>query len=399
MSEGVPAVEEESPGRLFVPSLALTTYAEQNLNLFSSFFLLDIALTFGVTVGAASQIATISAVASMLVGLVVSVLSVRFSHKLLLLAGAAIITVGVLGCSLAPSFMFMQIFYPLDGVGSVIATSMGYALVGKFLPLEKRSKAIGWIVAAASLTYVIGGPLGGFIAGVGSWRSVLLWYFLPVSVVGLILAYFSIPSTPREQQAAIGKEAYLSSLKQVLLNKSAAACLACTALYYVSFMWGIYAITFYRTRFSVPLEYASIILLGNTLAIALGSIAGGRLVNRFGRKRLLILSLGSASVLMAIFVYMPFLWIVWPLDMLSTFLRGMGGTAGYSLGLEQAPKARGTMMSLLSVFGSLGAALGIALSGPVLDNFGFLVLVPILGVFGVASVVLNYFTVTDPYKT
>ena len=59
MSEGVPAVEEESPGRLFVPSLALTSYAEQNLNLFLLFFLLDIALTFGVSVGAASQIGAI----------------------------------------------------------------------------------------------------------------------------------------------------------------------------------------------------------------------------------------------------------------------------------------------------------------------------------------------------
>ena len=46
----------------------------------------------------------------MIVGLLMSVLSVRFGHKSLLLAGASIITVGVLGCSLAPSFTFMQIF-------------------------------------------------------------------------------------------------------------------------------------------------------------------------------------------------------------------------------------------------------------------------------------------------
>jgi DHA1 family inner membrane transport protein len=384
---------------LFVLSLALNAYAEQNLNMFVSLFLLDIALTFQVSVGTASQISMISAVASIFVGLLMGVLSVRFSHKSLLLAGSVIIIIGVLGCFLAPNFAFLLVFFPLDGVGSVIVMAMGAALIGKFLPLEKRSKALGWMVASSTLAFVIGSPLASFIAGAGSWRSVLLWFFLPVSVAGLVLVYFNVPSPTSRQQVAIGKGIYLSSFKQVLISRSATACLASQALFYVSQTgWGLFAMTFYRTRFSVPLEYASLILLFMTLSMALGAVVGGRLVNRFGRKHLTILSFGLASILIIIFVYMPYLWIVLPLDLASTCLRGMGFAAASSLNLEQVPQSRGTMMSLSGMFGSLGSVIGVTIAGRVLDQYGFLVLTPILGAFGVVSVFVIYFLVKDPKK-
>jgi predicted MFS family arabinose efflux permease len=399
MSNELSSAEKKSVGRLFVLSLVLNGYAEQSLNLLLGLFLMNIALTFQVSWGTVSQIGTISAVAAIFAGLLVGALSVRFSHKLLLLAGSLIITVGLLGCFLAPNFTFMEVFYPLDGVGSVMVLAMGSALIGSFLPLEKRAKAIGWMVASATLAFVIGSLVVSLIPGAGNWRSVLLWYFLPVSVAGLVLAYFNVPSTPSKQQVAIGKDAYLSSLRQVLINRSAAACLAATALFGVSQTgWGLFAITFYRTRFSVPLEYAAVILLFMTLTMTIGAVVGGRLVNRFGRKRLTMLSFGLASILIVIFVYMPYLWIVLILDLLSTFLRGLGFAAASNLSLEQVPQARGTMMSLSGMFASLGAVIGVTVSGIVLDRYGFLVLTPILGAFGVASVISTYFFVKDPYK-
>jgi len=406
-----PKLDEKRPGRLFVLSVALNGYAEQSLNLLLSLFLLDIALTFQVSVGAASQVVMISSVASIFVGLLMGALSVRFSHKSLLLAGAAIIVVGVLGCFFAPNFTFMQIFYPLDGVGSVIVIAMGSALFGRLLPLENRAKAMGWLVASGTLAYVIGSPLASLIAGPSSWRYVLLWFFLPISIAGLILAYFNIPSTPREQQDAIGKETYLSSFKQVLRNRSAAACLLVTTLFVVAGIWPIYAMTFYRTRFSVSLEYASLILVAMTLVYAIGSISGGQLVNKFGRQRLAIMGCGLSTVVRMIFIFMPYLWIVLPLDIISATLGGIGMAAAYNLVLEQVPQARGTMMSLTQMSGALGAIIGVVIggiildkftsftvNGPVLDPNGFLILVPALGIFGIASITANYLFMKDPCR-
>jgi predicted MFS family arabinose efflux permease len=411
MSDGAQQPSEKQPGKLFVPSLVINAYSEQSLNLLLSLFLLDIALTFQVSVGAASQIVMLSSVASILVGLLMGALSVKFSHKMLVLAGASIILIGLIGCFIAPNFFFMQIFYPLDGAGSVIVLAMGSALIGRFLPLEKRAKAMGWFVASGTLAWVIGAPLAGFIAGAAGWRYVLLWFFLPISIVGLALAYFNIPSTPKETRGPIGKEVYLGIFKQVLNNKSAAACLVVTTLFCISGIWLVYAMTFYRTRFSIPLESTSLILVALSLIAAVGSIAGGRLVNKYGRQRLAILCCGLSAILKLFFVFLPYVWIVLPLDLTAALLGGIGLVAAYNLVLEQIPQARGTMMSLTWVSGSLGAIIGIIIggaildgfttltsSGPVLDPNGFLVLVPVFAIFGLASITVNYLFMKDPCK-
>lgn len=397
----------KQPRKLFVFSVALNGYAEQSLNLMLGLFLLDIAATFQVAVGTASQISIISSIAAICAGLVMGALSVRFSHKVLLMAGATIIIVGLLGCFFAPNFTFMQFFYPLDGIGSLMVVAMGAALFGRFLPLENRPKAMGWLASSATLAYVIGAPLSGFIAGAASWRYVLLWFFLPISIAGLILAYINIPPTPKEKQGVIGKGTYLSSFKQVLMNRSAAACLTSVMLYMVSHAWGLYAMTFYRTRFAVTLQGTSLILLFVTMTYTIGAVVGGRLVNRVGRQRLTILCATVASTLMVIFVFMPNLWIVLPLDILSTLFRGVGFTAAYNLGLEQVPQARGTYMSLSGMFFSLGSIIGTSIGSIVLNQFtvetvlnpaGFTVLVPILGIFGFTAVLVNYFFIKDPCK-
>jgi len=393
------SIRDKAPGKLFVPSLALTMYADANLNMFLSLFLIDIALTFGVSVGVASQIGMISAIATIVAGILMGALSVKYSYKCLLLIGAAIITVGVFGCYLAPSFAFVQFFYPFDGIGSVMASAMSFALIGSLLPLEKRSRAVGWAMAAGSLTFVIGAPLSVFIAAIAGWRSVLLWLFLPISFVGIVLAYFGIPSVSNEQKSTSNIETYISSFKRVLLNKSAVACLLGYSFFNASQVWGLFAVTFYRTRFSVPIEYASIILVMMTLTVALGSVAGGRLVIRFGRKRLAVFSLGLSSALIVLFVSIPCLWIVIVLDLTSVLFRGVGFVATTNLTLEQIEQSRGTIMSLSGVFCALGGAIGVAVGGSVLDNFGFLLLAVVFGTIALMAVLIIYFFVKDPYKT
>jgi MFS transporter, DHA1 family, inner membrane transport protein len=411
MSDKAPLPSQKQHGRFFILSVALNGYAEQSLNLLLGLFLIDIAVTFRVSVGAASQLALISSFAAIFMGLIMGVLSVRFSHKSLLLIGATIVTVGVLGCFFAPNFTFMQIFYPLDGVGSVIVVAMGYALFGRFLSLEKRAKATGWLVASGTLAFVIGAPIAGFIAGASSWRNSLLWFFLPISIAGLILAYFHVPSTPREKQNPIAKESYLSSFKLVLTNRSAAAVLPVSAFWVVAQIWSLYGLTFYRTRFLVSLEYTSLILVVLALLLAIGGVFGGRLVDRFGRQRLAILCCGITVLLRVVFIFIPFFWIVLILDLASAFVGGIGTAAAYNLVLEQLPQARGTMMSLTGMAGYLGAIIGVIIGGAVLDRFtsltsngpildptSFQVLVPIISAFGFVSIILNYLFIKDPCR-
>ena len=403
MSEGAFAGEKVPVKRRFVPSLALAFFGTGMLDVVASLFLVDIALAFfgssdKAAIGTASQIVAFSSAAAVTFGLLNGFLSIRFKHKSLLLFGALCIVVGAVGSFFAPSFFFLQIFYPLDGIGTIVVGAMAFALIGGILPLENRPRAISWVVAGAILSSAIGFPVAGFIAGIAGWRSFLLWYVLPISVVALALAFFSIPLVPAKQQAEVGRGAYLSSFKQVLLNKSAVACLVGNMFLSAAGVWSFFAATFWRLQFLLSVQSVAVLTLGVVLVYALGSLIGGRLVNRVGRKRLVVSTWLLRGVLIAAIVFMPEFWTALAMSFLATLVGGFAVAAGPSLSIEQAPKSRGTMMSVSGVFGSLGATLGVSAGGLALSQFGYQLLGLTFGVFGVAAASIIYFLAKDPCR-
>jgi len=170
--------------QLFVPSLVLAYFSTWILEALTGIFLKDIALTFfgssdPLLIATASQLVTISSGVSVVFGVLLGLLSVRFSHKKLLLIGVLCVVLGTLGCFFAPSFLLMQVFFPVEGIGTAMVSAMSFALVGEFLVLNRRPKASGWILA--------GGPLGGIVGSLvisyfftspEGWRSFLLWFTL-----------------------------------------------------------------------------------------------------------------------------------------------------------------------------------------------------------------------------
>jgi predicted MFS family arabinose efflux permease len=136
--------------------------------------LLDIARSFEVQVGTAGLTASVGAISGVVFGLLMAVLSVRFNHKIFLLIGLVCTCLAALGFFLAPTFLLLLV--PNIGVGAGIAmvTAMAYSIIGDVYPLEKRGRAIGVIVSATTLAYVIGAPTIDIIADWGGWRLVMI---------------------------------------------------------------------------------------------------------------------------------------------------------------------------------------------------------------------------------
>ena len=93
-----------STGTLFLPSLAISNFATGPLGVLITLLLIDIALTFEVSLGVMGQINTLSSVVSVIFGLFMGILSVRFRHKSLLIIGLLCVGVSALGCFLASNF-------------------------------------------------------------------------------------------------------------------------------------------------------------------------------------------------------------------------------------------------------------------------------------------------------
>ena len=259
-----------------VKSLVITQLATIPNDILTSVVLIDIGLTFERSVGEMGQIFTVNSIAAMVTALLMSILSIRYSRKLLLVFGVGLIVSSSLGCFLAPSYIVMLIVYPLTGIGVVMVHSMAMALVGEHLPVEKRSSAIGFIFGSPFVLGVVSGPIVGIITGWG-WRLAFLGYALPISLVCLVIAIIGIPSdTTRSIESR-----YVKAFKKVLSNRSAVACLIGTILFNVAFVSLVFSFSFFRQKFSVPIGWVGVYMAGLSICYVLGSISSGKIVGKF----------------------------------------------------------------------------------------------------------------------
>ncbi len=393
--------EKESSKKHFISSLGLAFFATGNLDILVIVFMVDIAATFlgstdVITVSIASQILMLSSLVALVFGLFNSILSAKYNHKSLLLLGVFFVILSTIGCFLAPEFIFLQFFFSLDGAGTVIVGAMAIAIIGELLPLEKRSKAIGWVIAGGLSASAIGAAMAGILESIWGWRSYLVVYVLPVSIVAFILVFYSVPKKSAVQKTSGSAKSYLRSFRQVLYNKSAIACLIGNTFINSAGVWFSFASSFMRQEFNVSVQVVSFLVLGVILTYALGSVIGGYLVDKFGRKRFVVFSYFFRGLLIAATVLMPNFLSVVIMSFLAMFVGGFGITAGRSLTLEQAPKSRGTMMSMNEAFWSLGRVIGAVIGGLILGQYGYQTLGIALGTFGIiASLIISFFA-QDP---
>jgi len=376
----------------------MASFASGPIAVLAALLLIDIGNTFNTSVGVAAQVNTAYSIAAFVLALLTGVLSVRFSHKSLLLLGVLLMTVSALGCFLAEDFTSLLAFYSLSGAGYAIANPMTFTLVGEHFPLEKRPRAIGWIVAGGALAYVIGAPLIALMSGFGGWRFPLLGFVLPILLTTLLTAFLGLPSASASRGISSDMKAHLS-FKEILMNRSAVACLIGDTLRSAAFVAILlYSMSFFRQRFLMPMELASLVLLGAASSYALGSLSTGRLVNRVGRRPSTVLTALLSGILTVSYVLVPHVSLSILSMLLGSWSFGMLASSANSLSLEQLPRLRGTMMSMDTAVLNIGSALGTMAGGLSLLSFGYEGMGSGLGTVGIAAAMVFFLLAKDPTR-
>jgi predicted MFS family arabinose efflux permease len=398
MSEGTTFSGKKIQNKLFLPALAFAVFATTIIDVAAPLLLTDIAKTFQVQIGIAGSIRSGSSIAGVIFGLLVAVFSVRFKHKSLLLLGLVFESMAGLGSFLAPTLQFLYLSHFFEGIGSVMVAAMTYSLVGEFYPLEKRGKAIGWIVAAGSFGFIIGAPIIGIIANIANWRAVMLWFVLPVSLASLVFSYVIIKPKKTEKENRVSAP-ILAGCKQALSNKSVLGCLIGAMFFASAAAMSVFLVSFWKYQFSINTSMGSITILVNSIVAALGGIIAGRLLNRVGRKLMGVVAGLAESLLIIFTVLMPNFALSWGLSAGRIWCYGLATTAFASLTLEQIPKFRGTTMSLSGAFSGLGTLLGITIGGLALDLYNYQAMGIVLGMSGIVSIIVIAFLVRNPENT
>jgi MFS family permease len=179
-----------------------------------------------------------------------------------------------------------------------------------------------------------------------------------------------------------------------------------TAFFSFAFVFGsmVLEVTFLRQVFSLSPGFAALTgALAGTVIISVSAIVGGHIVNRVGRKRLTVLSLFLAGLLILVSYFMQDLSIFLAFRYTASVFIGFIAAGASNLMLEQVPQFRGTAMSLSSAFSGVGTAVGISVAGAVLNLYanptiGFQALGLTVGAFAFVGALINLSFARDPIR-
>jgi len=359
-----------------------------------SLLLIEISITFGVSIGVAGQIQTFSATFSTIMALLMSVLSIKLKHKKLLQYGLLAYTTSAILCAIAPNFLLMAIAYSFVGIASAIVNPMINTLIGELLPVDERSAAIGSVNSFRAFTYLLTAPIVGYIAKIYDWRMPFLFFLFPVSLISLIAATMGVPFEGKEISE---NRRFLKGFTDIISNRSAVACIL-GSVFAQAAWFGVLAFSasFFRQRFGVGVDQASLYLSAIAGCFMMGSYLSGRVIYLFGRKRVTIYGVLFFSVLSMVYMFVSSMWMALFTVLLISLFSALRFTSSISLTLEQDPSLRGTLMSLNTAALSFGRVIGAAVGGFSLVLFGWVGVGFFMSVLGFVAACLYAFIAIDP---
>lgn len=382
--------------RLLIPSLFVSQLSTRPIGILTGFILVDIAQTFGTTVGVMGQIITAASLAGMIVAPILAALSIRYKPRTLLLTGITLITISSLGCSFVFNYASMLLFYSLSGLGAAMVTPMIMTIIGEKIPEEKRSGTIGLIIASTPMLSTIMGLTITHIMSRG-WKTAYLLVVFPITFISLVLATLGLQRTTDNDVTEQPKTSIREGFRQIIGHRSALACLLGTVLSRMAWggvMW--YMVSFYRQAFEMPTELVGVIWSANTFVFVIGSLMVGRVVPKVGRKK----TTGLMSLLIGIFIILftniPSYYASVAAVLLVTIFSAVWSSSSNDLSLVQVPEYSGAMMSLNSGSSMLGNALGTAIGGLCLTFGGYSLFGLVLGIMSVVAFLTISLFVRDP---
>lgn len=114
--------------------------------------------------------------------------------KRLYLGGLIVFTISSLLCGLSPGVGWLIGFRALQGMGAVMISALGAALVTEAFPGSERGRALGIIGAVVSLGIALGPTVGGLLIGLSDWRTIFL-VNVPIGIFASFVVARSVPSS------------------------------------------------------------------------------------------------------------------------------------------------------------------------------------------------------------
>ncbi|WP_425091154.1 MFS transporter [Tropicimonas sp. S265A] len=319
----------------------------------------------GITPARAGLMMTVYALAYAISSPILVAATGRVGRRKILFLGLGVFAVGMLGCALSTAEGALWLSRIIAAAGAGIFTPVSAAVAAGLSAPERRASALAAVFFGITLAQVAGIPVGAFIAYEIGWRPAF-WVVLALSVPCLWLVWTRVPRGLQFQPVA------LVDLRRVLKQGPLMLAVAFTSV----FLGAIYVVyTFMAPVLAAQMGFGStmislaLLIFGGGAVI--GNIVGGALADRIGPERTLMMLCISQIALMPVFSFLPLALPVVLGLIIAWSVCGWSFMAPQQARLiSRAPDVAPVVLSLNAAAIYVGAAVGSALGGGVLNLAG-----------------------------
>jgi predicted MFS family arabinose efflux permease len=269
------------------------------------------------------------------------------------------------------SFLFVRV---LTGCAGGVLSGSAVSYIGDFFPYNRRGWATGWVMSGMAFGQIAGIPLGIVLAGIYGFKAPF-YLFAGAMAATFVMIWLRVPQP--DVQRSVGRLTVASAVRNYRAMLSQGK-IAAAALAYFTMFLGVSLFVVYlpywleQSLGATPNAIASLFVVGGIANVLTGPQAG-KLSDRIGRKRIVILScVGLSIVMLLTTVLVREFWVAYVLYFVIMVLVAMR-LSPFSALLTAlvGDESRGTLMSMTIALGQVGFAVGAAMAGPLYSRFGY----------------------------
>ena len=327
---------------------------------------------------AESVLGTLVSAYSLMVGafaIIAGPISDKIGRRRILLLGSGLMTVALLMHHFVVGYYSFLAVRVGTGLAGGILSGSAVAYVGDYFPYNRRGWATGWVMSGMAAGQIAGIPLGIVLAGAFGFRAP---FYLFAAAMGMtcLLIWLRVPQPDvKRTRGPLSVGRAIRGYKKLLKQKEIASA---TVAYFLMFigvsLFVVYLPYWLEEDLGVtPGAIALMFVVGGVANVLTGPQAG-KLSDRVGRKRIVILSsLGLAVVMTLTTVVIRDAVTAYVLFFITMVLVAMRISPFSALLTAMvSDDRRGSLMSLAVAIGQVGFAMGAAVAGPLYTRFGYL---------------------------
>ena len=252
----------------------------------------EIADGFGVSVSAVGLLISAYAVGVVVGAPTLTALGVRFTPRQTLVGLMVVFVVGNALSALAPTYATLAAARVVTALAHGSFFGVGAVAARRLVPPDRATRAISLMISGLTTANVVGVPLGTFVAQQTSWRLV----FGGIAVIGLVTIAGLLAWLPQD----VGEPADLRTELAAFRRGQVWLVLGLTVVGF-SALFAVYSyVSPILTELSgIPVEWVTPVLALFGVGTTVGTLAGGRLGDRYGFSSVTVGLLATAAVLVA----------------------------------------------------------------------------------------------------